>query len=105
MTVATTHLSFEPAWNGMQLRRLTTWLATMPGPCVPLGDLNMPGPFPRMLSLGRLKTYPTGEPKIQLDHVLAHGGLSGILWRGRSRCRCLTTAAPWSSTCSSPASS
>lgn len=81
-TVALTHLFSGPVWNGIQLRQLATWLTTMPGPCVLLGDLNMPWLFPRVLSRwrspGRLKTYPTGEPKIQLDHALAHGGLPGM---------------------------
>jgi len=82
MTVATTHLSFVPVWNGVQLRRLTAWLAKLPGPCVLLGDLNMPPPLPRVLSgwrsLARVKTYPTTEPRIQLDHVLGHGDLPPV---------------------------
>ena len=42
MTVASTHLSFVPGWNAVQLRRLTRWLRALPGPHVLLGDLNMP---------------------------------------------------------------
>lgn len=79
MTIATTHLSFVPVWNGTQLRTLTHDLARLPGPRVLLGDLNMPPPFPRLLtgwtSLARLPTYPAWEPRIQLDHVLASGDL------------------------------
>jgi len=79
MTIATTHLSFVPVWNGKQLRTFTADLARLPGPRVLLGDLNMPPPFPRLLtgwrSLARLPTYPTWEPRIQLDHVLASGEL------------------------------
>lgn len=82
MTVATTHLSFVPIWNGVQLRRLTAWLAALPGPRVLLGDLNMPPPLPRVLSgwrsLARVKTYPSTEPRIQLDHVLGHGSLPAV---------------------------
>lgn len=82
MTVATTHLSFVPVWNGVQLRRLTAWLAKLPGPCVLLGDLNMPPPLPRVLSgwrsLARVKTYPMTEPRLQLDHVLGHGDLPPV---------------------------
>jgi len=83
ITVATTHLSFVPVWNGIQLRKVTAWLRQLPGPRVLLGDLNMPGPFPRALTgwsaLARVPTYPTTEPRIQLDHVLASGALPPVL--------------------------
>jgi endonuclease/exonuclease/phosphatase family metal-dependent hydrolase len=82
MTIATTHLSFVPVWNGVQLRTLVAALRALPGPRVLLGDLNMPPPFPRLLSgwtaLARTPTYPTWEPKIQLDHVLASGDLPPV---------------------------
>ncbi|MCW2713003.1 MAG: putative secreted protein [Frankiales bacterium] len=82
MTVATTHLSFVPVWNGTQLRTLARDLSRLPGPRVLLGDLNMPPPFPRVLtrwrSLARLPTYPAWEPRIQLDHVLASGRLPQV---------------------------
>jgi endonuclease/exonuclease/phosphatase family metal-dependent hydrolase len=82
VTVATTHLSFVPVWNGVQLRRLTAELSRLPGPRVLLGDLNMPPPFPRALSgwrsLARTATYPAWEPRIQLDHVLASGSLPPV---------------------------
>ena len=83
VTVATTHLSFVPVWNGVQLRTLTADLARLPGPRVLLGDLNMPPPFPRVLSrwrsLAQAVTYPAWEPRIQLDHVLASGLLPGVV--------------------------
>ena len=82
MTIATTHLSFVPLWNGKQLRTLTADLATLPGPRVLLGDLNMPPPFPRLLSgwraLAKAPTYPAWDPKIQLDHVLGSGELPAV---------------------------
>lgn len=82
MTIATTHLSFVPVWNGVQLRKLTAFLAELPQPCVLLGDLNMPPPFPRVLSgwrsLAKVKTYPANEPRIQLDHVLGRGTLPPV---------------------------
>ena len=82
MTVATTHLSFVPVWNGVQLRTLTAALAVLPGPRVLLGDLNMPGAVPRWLTgwqvLARTATYPAWDPKIQLDHVLGHGSLPPV---------------------------
>ena len=77
ITVATTHLSFVPVWNGVQLRKLCAALETLPCPRVLLGDLNMPSPLPQVLSrwtsLAKVKTYPSTDPKIQLDHVLASG--------------------------------
>ena len=82
LTVATTHLSFVPVWNGVQLRTLVADLARLPGPRVLLGDLNMPPPFPRVLSrwrpLARTPTYPAWDPKVQLDHVLGSGDLPPV---------------------------
>ncbi len=82
ITVATTHLSFVPVWNGVQLRKVTRWLRSLPGPRVLLGDLNMPGPIPRALTgwrpLARTATYPTMGPRLQLDHVLASGELPSV---------------------------
>ena len=82
LTVATTHLSFVPGWNGAQLRRLTAALRDLPGPRVLLGDLNLPGALPRWLTgwraLARTPTYPASEPRVQLDHVLASGALPAV---------------------------
>ncbi len=82
MTIATTHLSFVPGWNGKQLRTFTAALAELPGPRVLLGDLNMPPPFPRALTrwqvLAKTPTYPAWDPKIQLDHVLGSGSLPPV---------------------------
>ncbi len=82
MTIATTHLSFVPVWNGVQLRTLVADLARLPGPRVLLGDLNMPPPVPRLLSrwqvLARTATYPAWDPKIQLDHALGSGDLPRV---------------------------
>jgi len=82
MTLATTHLSFLPGWNGVQLRTLCASLGRLPGPRILLGDLNMPPPFPRVLSgwrsLARVPTYPAHGPRIQLDHVLASGELPTV---------------------------
>ncbi len=82
VTVATTHLSFVPGWNGVQLRRLRAALSQLPGPRVLLGDLNMPPPFPRLLTgwrvLARTPTYPAWQPRVQLDHVLASGELPPV---------------------------
>jgi endonuclease/exonuclease/phosphatase family metal-dependent hydrolase len=75
VTVATTHLSFVPAWNAWQLRRLVRALRGLPGPYLLMGDLNLPGRLPPMLAgwqpLVRGKTFPAHQPRLQLDHVLA----------------------------------
>ena len=82
VTVGTTHLSFVPGWNGAQLRTFTAALGRLPGPRVLLGDLNMPPPFPGLLTrwrvLARTPTYPAWEPRVQLDHVLASGDLPPV---------------------------
>ncbi|MCW2777271.1 MAG: Endonuclease/exonuclease/phosphatase [Frankiales bacterium] len=96
MTVATAHLSFLPGWNGAQLRTVTKALSGLPGPRVLLADLNMPPPFPRVLTgwtvLAKAPTYPSTGPRIQLDHVLASGTLPPV--RGVS-----TPALPLSDHC------
>jgi endonuclease/exonuclease/phosphatase family metal-dependent hydrolase len=83
MTVATAHLSFVPGWNAAQLRRVTKELARLPGPRVLMGDLNMPPPFPKVLTgwspLAAVRTFPSTGPRIQLDHVLGSGVLPRVM--------------------------
>jgi endonuclease/exonuclease/phosphatase (EEP) superfamily protein YafD len=75
--VATTHLSFVPGWNVVQLRRVTRALAALGLPCVLLGDLNMPGGLPARATgwraLARVRTFPAAKPSLQIDHALGHG--------------------------------
>ncbi len=82
MTLASTHLSFVPVWNSVQLRRLSRWLSRLPGPHVLLGDLNMPAGLAGAVSgwrvLGRSPTYPSPDPRVQLDHVLGSGSLPPV---------------------------
>lgn len=77
LLVATTHLSFVPGWNLVQLRRLTRALAAIGPPCILLGDLNVPGRLPARATgwraLARVKTFPGAKPSMQLDHALGHG--------------------------------
>lgn len=79
LTVVNTHLSFVPGWNGWQLRQLRRDLTAFPDPLLLLGDLNMAGPRPAMItryrSLGQGLTFPADEPDRQLDHVLVRGRL------------------------------
>jgi len=77
LTVITAHLSFVPGWNVRQLRRIAFWARDLPGPRLLLGDLNLPGRIPPLVSrwtqLARVPTYPVYDPKIQFDHVLGDG--------------------------------
>jgi endonuclease/exonuclease/phosphatase family metal-dependent hydrolase len=77
LTVVTTHLSFVPGWNVAQLRAVVRWAVELPAPRLLLGDLNLPGQVPRLVSgwtqLARLRTYPSYRPRVQFDHVLADG--------------------------------
>ncbi|HEX5494115.1 MAG TPA: endonuclease/exonuclease/phosphatase family protein [Mycobacteriales bacterium] len=82
LTVATTHLSFVPGWNALQLATVAGRLATLPGPHLLAGDLNLPGPVPGLVPgwrrLARLATYPAGRARVQFDHVLGHGDLPAV---------------------------
>jgi endonuclease/exonuclease/phosphatase family metal-dependent hydrolase len=81
IAVTTTHLSFVPGWNAVQLRRLLARLE--PGPGLLLGDLNLPGAVPSWLApgwraLARAATWPAPAPRVQLDHVLGRGDLPAV---------------------------
>jgi len=91
LTVAGTHLSFVPGWNAAQLRRLVRALGEPTGRAVHatsqamviLGDLNLPGPLPRLLTSWRRlvasPTYPAPAPRVQFDHVLARGAVPPVV--------------------------
>lgn len=76
LTVATTHLSFIPGWNLVQLRRLVRALdrEVGAGPLVLTGDLNTGPRRARWVSgltgLAAGPTFPAPAPRTQLDHVL-----------------------------------
>ncbi len=82
VTVAATHLSFVPGWNIAQLAGLATVLRRLPGPRLLLGDLNIPGSLPGLLTgwtpLARCPTYPTPQPRVQIDHILGSGPLPPV---------------------------
>ncbi|HEX2274872.1 MAG TPA: endonuclease/exonuclease/phosphatase family protein [Acidimicrobiales bacterium] len=81
--VASTHLSFVPVWNALQLRRATRWLAGLGPSCVLLGDTNLPGALPGLVSgwqsLARARTFPADQPSMQIDHALGHGPLPEVV--------------------------
>jgi endonuclease/exonuclease/phosphatase family metal-dependent hydrolase len=79
LTVVSTHLSFIPFWNVVQLRRLLPALGR-DEPLVLMGDLNM-GPrraarATRLRPLAAGSTFPAHAPDEQIDHILARGGLT-----------------------------
>jgi endonuclease/exonuclease/phosphatase family metal-dependent hydrolase len=73
-TVVATHLSFAPHTAVRQLLRLRRWAATLPGPVVLAGDLNLVGPLPAAVfgarRLAAEPSYPAAAPRVQFDHVL-----------------------------------
>jgi len=77
LTVATAHLSVVPGVNVRQLRALLRWLAPLPRPLILIGDFNLPSSIvkraTRWPSLVRGPTFPSWNPRIQLDHALADG--------------------------------
>lgn len=83
LVVATTHLSFVPGWNLVQLRKVTAALAALGAPCVLLGDLNFPGSLPGRVTgwraLARIRTFPGANPSMQIDHALGHGPLPAVV--------------------------
>lgn len=76
-TVIATHLSFVPGFNVRQLRELVRWARQRPAPRLLLGDLNLPGALPRLISgwtpLAQVATYPSWKPRVQFDHALGDG--------------------------------
>lgn len=87
LTVANTHLSFVPWWNGRQLRSLTASLEPAARPLVVVGDLNMDadraGRITGMRGLTRQPTFPAHAPAEQIDHVLADGDVSVVATESR----------------------
>jgi endonuclease/exonuclease/phosphatase family metal-dependent hydrolase len=89
ITVATVHLSFVPGYNVKQLRALMRWLAPLPRPLFLVGDFNLPGGLPRLVSrweqLARVATYPTPGPRVQFDHVFGDGLPGGLAQSARAQ--------------------
>ena len=54
---------------------IARWARSLPAPRLLLGDLNLPGAVPRLVTgwtqLARVPTYPSWRPRVQFDHVLA----------------------------------
>ena len=79
--VAVTHLSFVPGFNVRQLRVITRWLSTLGRRVILVGDFNLPwGLASKLSGLTSLTTspsYPSWDPKVQFDYILASHGIEG----------------------------
>ena len=77
VAVANTHLTWIPGSGIRQLQEVTRVLGELSDPVLLVGDFNMWGPLPRMITgyrpLAEHHTYPAAKPKRQLDHVLLRG--------------------------------
>ena len=78
LSVVNTHLSFLPGWNVRQLRRLVHAVDDLGARAIIMGDLNMPGRLPTVVSRWRPAvtacTWPAHRPVVQLDHILVSPG-------------------------------
>ncbi|MEJ2890479.1 endonuclease/exonuclease/phosphatase family protein [Actinomycetospora aeridis] len=76
VTVVTTHLSFIPGWNLVQLRHLVRALRDE-DPLVVTGDLNLgvrrAGLASGLRGLAAGRTFPSDAPRRQIDHMLGRG--------------------------------
>jgi endonuclease/exonuclease/phosphatase family metal-dependent hydrolase len=76
LTVAVTHLSTIPEVAHGQLARCAAAVASLPGPRVLGGDLNLEPDavdLPGWTSLATARTFTNARPRTQLDHLLGDG--------------------------------
>ncbi|UNX54540.1 endonuclease/exonuclease/phosphatase family protein [Georgenia sp. TF02-10] len=77
VTVAVTHFSVDPATARSQLRRCTDAVATLPGPAVLGGDLNLQpadvAAATALTPLAQALTFTNARPRRQIDHLLGSG--------------------------------
>ncbi len=82
LTVVSTHLTFIPGWNAVQIRRLSWACRHLPRPVVVAGDLNLRGRLPALLTgwrpLAEEPTYPLEDPEHQIDHILGSGDVRAV---------------------------
>ena len=99
--IINTHLSFVPIFNYLQLLKIKRWTKGLPvtdkSKIIIMGDLNLPISLPlrglNWNSLVKARTFPSWNPKFQLDYFLSqkispedvvqvpstHGGISDHL--------------------------
>lgn len=77
LAVVNTHLTWVPGSGIRQLQEVVRVLGEISDPVLLVGDLNMWGRLPRMITgyqpLATHPTYPAAKPRRQLDHVLLRG--------------------------------
>ena len=77
LAVVNTHLTWVPGSGVRQLQEVTRALGEVPDPVLLVGDFNMWGPLPRLITgyrpLAVHPTYPAAKPNRQLDHILLRG--------------------------------
>ena len=88
LSVLSTHLSFIPWWNRVQLRLLVQRMPRSEA-LVLMGDLNLPPDIAvrttGLRSLAAGLTYPADAPREQIDHLLGRG----VRPTSEGRVRCL----------------
>lgn len=79
--VAVTHLSFVPGFNVAQLRKSVKWLSSLGRKVILLGDFNLPWGLAEkasgLKSLTKSFSYPSWDPKVQFDYILASSEIEG----------------------------
>lgn len=75
VSVTTTHLSFVPLKNILQLRKISKWVEQLPGVHIMTGDFNLPwGLGPKVSGWNDLAvgpTYPSWKPSIEFDYIMS----------------------------------
>jgi len=75
ISVTTTHLSFVPIKNAMQLKKITKWVERLAGVHIVTGDFNLPwGLAPKISGwhdLAKGATYPSWKPSIEFDYIMS----------------------------------
>ncbi len=77
--IINTHLSFVPIFNILQLLKIKRWVKKLPArdktKIILMGDLNLPFGFLvkgfNWNSLAKQKTFPSWEPRLQIDFILS----------------------------------
>ena len=89
ISVTTTHLSFVPVKNVLQLKKIAKWVEQLPGIHIMTGDFNLPwGLGPKISGwsdLAKGPTYPSWKPSIEFDYImskeLAPGDVTSVIHR------------------------
>ncbi len=75
ISITTTHLSFVPVKNAMQLKKIAKWVEQLPGIHIMTGDFNLPwGLGPKIAgwnNLAKGPTYPSWKPNIEFDYIMS----------------------------------